>query len=1250
MNIRCKNYWEARIKNYKFNERFLDVIKNDNKNDEEFVVLEYKLDENVRNQIYKISKKQDLALFIIIMAGMQITMSKYSGQKTANILIPSYGERTENGMIWLCNEVIESMTIKEFISGVKQSVIEAINFQDYSFLDIAAEHNLDVYKAYGMLCTYNKLGGRINENLNNSNQVIFELLNNDSELGFKVTFNTKFFGKKIMRIWCTNFMHVISQMIYDTNNRLENIFLKNDANISVLSNKNREENVELTDLIDVTFNKFGNREAIIFCNDKLTYGQLENYVKEILLRMEQSKVKKGDVVAVMYPISVELIAIILALWKIGATYLPIDLNAPVERIEVILNKSHSKYLIKEGNGTKISNIDIAINTLQQEKESYDENDREAAYIIFTSGSTGEPKGVIISRQSLVNTLLWRVNEYKLSEKDVSLQLFSNYFDGFFTSFFTPFFSGALTVLVEEETRRDPYKIADLIRKHSISNFIAVPTLFNAILDCATKEQCVTLRLVTLAGEVSSVEILQKAKKIVPDLEIANEYGPTEACVAATFHRNMRDFQSNNIGVPISYTSIYILKDLDHIQPVGAVGEIAISGIGLSKGYLNDSVQTNEKFVDKNGERIYLTGDLGRINEDGELEFWGRKDQQIKIHGYRIELDEINHCLLRCNGVKDACSIVVQDGQNKGIYSFVVLMKEETTTEVITDEIKKWLPEYMLPTCITVLDKLPYGKDYKIDRALLKKKFFELQKQQIIMPRNEMERELCDIWKEILKKEEIGVNQNFFEIGGHSLKATILLSKLHKIFEIQVTLAELFSNPTIEGLANIIGKCHRKEERNKICKCESKPYYEASSAQKRMFILDNYSKIGTSYNIPFAMVIDSERSEKECEDILNIIISRHEALRTNFIIVNDILMQKIHECRKIDVKCRECFCENEYKDLVSKFVERFNLQEDVLIRACLVKRLDVKEKILLIDMHHIIADGISVGLFIKEFQELYNGNLQEVELQYKDFSEWQNRVLRSEKIKNQKEYWLNMFERRSDVLNLPHKSMCAPEDNYDGDYVSQKIEFALNKKITDFCKIQCITPFMFYLSIYYIMMYKYSNQIDITIGSPIANREDADLYNSFGMFVNMLPLKIQIDRQKSFDEFIQGVKKQVVDALENQTYQFDELVKELGISANSMPLFNVMFEMENESMGVSINRSLKYINLYKNVSKYDISLSICEAEESKVSIEYRTALFEKNSIQSMLEHYVTIINNVIENPKVLIKNISMITNHEKELPV
>lgn len=1249
MNIRCKNYWEARIKNYKINERFLDVIKTDNRNDGEFVVLEYKFDKDVRNQLYKVSKKQDLALFIIVMAGIQITMSKYSGQKDANILIPSYGEHTENGMIWLCNEVIESMTVRDFISHVKQSVVEAINFQDYSFLDIVEEYNIDLYKAYGMLCTYNKLGGRINEKLNNSNQVIFELFNNDSELGVKVTFNAKYFGKRILSIWCTNFMHVISQMVFNANNNLENIFLKNDIEDSVLSNKNKEENMELADLIDVTFHKFGDRQSIIFCKDKWTYGQLDNYVKEVQLRMEESKVNKGDVVAVMYPASVELIAIILALWKRGATYLPIDLNAPAERIEVILNKSHSKYLIKEGNRTKISNLDIAISVLQQEKEECGESDKEAAYIIFTSGSTGEPKGVIVSRKSLVNTLLWRVNEYKLSEKDVSLQLFSNYFDGFFTSFFTPFFSGTLTVMVDEETRRDPYKIVDLIEKYRISNFIAVPTLFNAILDCSTKEQCVTLRLVTLAGEVGSAEILQRARKMAPRLEIANEYGPTEACVAATFHRDMSDFQSNNIGVPISSTSIYILKDLEHTQPLGAIGEIAISGIGLSKGYLNDSAQTKQKFVDKNGERIYLTGDLGRINENGEIEFWGRKDQQVKIRGYRIELDEIKHCLLRCDGVKDACSIVVQDGQNKDIWAFVVLTVKDKTIELITEEIKKWLPEYMLPTRIIVLDKLPYGKDFKIDRTLLRKKFFEMQKQQIIMPRNEMERELCDIWKEVLNKEEIGVNQNFFEIGGHSLKATILLSKLHKVFEIHITLAELFSNPTIEGLVNIIGERCRKEQKNKICKCESKPYYEASSAQKRMFVLDNYPNIGTSYNIPFAMVIDSERSERECEDILNIIISRHEALRTNFIIVNDILLQKIHESRKIDVKCRECVDEDEYEDFVGKFVERFNLQEDLLIRACLVKRLDVNEKILLIDMHHIIADGISLGIFMKEFQELLSGrNLQEVELQYRDFSEWQNRVLRSEQIKSQKEYWLNMFENRPDVLNLPHKSACAPEDNYDGDYVSKKIEFALNKKITDFCKIQCITPFVFYLSVYYIMMYKYSNQTDMTIGSPIANREDADLYNSFGMFVNMLPLRIQIDRQKSFNDFIQEVKTRVVGALENQTYQFEDLVRELGISANSMPLFNVMFEMENHSMGVSTNRSLKYINLYKNVSKYDISLSICEAEESWISIEYRTGLFEKKSIQSMLEHYITIINSVIENPEILIKYVSMITNHEKEI--
>lgn len=1008
--------------------------------------------------------------------------------------------------------------------------------------------------------------------------------------------------------------------------------------------------------------KTPNNIAVKFEDVELTYKEL-NYKANQLARRIRKEGKMGEgIIGIMLERSLEMCVAILGVLKAGAAYLPIDPAYPKDRIQYMLQDGKidilvsQQYLIEQIQ-FKETSIDIKENSLYEEEGSNlqcNSSPKDLAYVIYTSGSTGKPKGVMVEHGSICNAIEWRKNEYKLNEKDRILQLFSFSFDGFLTSFFTPILAGATVVLIKEEDGKNPVKIKDCIVSEKITHFIAVPSLYRYILQEITKEEAKSLKVVTLAGEKITQDIIKKSKEINEDIEIANEYGPTENSVVSTILRNVSTENYKSIGNPIANTSVYILGKNNELRPFGLSGEICLGGRGLSRGYLNKPELTEEKFIFSPliiGERIYKTGDLGRWMKDGTLEFLGRVDHQVKIRGFRIELGEIENELKECDYIRQAIVVAGEDKEENPYLCAYITSEKEVDIGELREQLSKSLPEYMIPSYFITLKEIPFTPNGKVDRKALPEPGETMSIGTTYeAPMNEMERKLIELWKKTLAVKEIGTKDNFFHRGGHSLKAASLVSQMHKAFNVEVPLKVLFQLPTIKEMAAYLEKNKKENVYVPVVPLAKKEFYPVASAQKRLFMLQNFEAENIGYNISGALVIEGQLHKEKFEEAFQKLIERHEAFRTSFEIQQEEVIQKIHNTVKFQLSHFESE-EEEVEALIKNFVAPFELNKAPLFRAGLI-RVEEEKHILMLDMHHIIADGTSMGIIIKEFTKLYEGDsLSKLKIQYKEYATWQIEQMRSKAMDTHKDYWLQRFKEEIPVLNIYSDNSRASVQNFQGDTLHFKIEKELTAKVKALAKNTESTVYMILLAAYNVLLSKYSNQEDIVIGSPIAGRNHEDFKEIIGMFVNTLPMRNFPKGEKTFKEFLEEVKENALQAYEHQDYPFDELVDQLKLQRDPSrnPLFDVMFAMQNMDIPEIQIKDLLFTSypFHNKIAKFDMSLYASEIEEVlDFQLEYSTMLYSRETVQRLTKSLIQIMDQIVDAPKVLLSDIDILSEEEK----
>lgn len=909
---------------------------------------------------------------------------------------------------------------------------------------------------------------------------------------------------------------------------------------------------------------------------------------------------------------------------------------------------------------------------------------DLAYVIYTSGSTGKPRGVMIDHRAAVNYIDWAAGQY-VQGATLQFPLYTSIaFDLTITSLFVPLLTGNTIRVFSGDENRKEFLIQRIIDENQVGVVKLTPSHLKLIREIITRStQESSIRRFIVGGEELETQLVSDINRLFHGaVEIYNEYGPTEATVGCMIYQYNphTDFnQTVPIGTPAGNVQIYLLDSNQSIVPTGVVGELYISGDSLARGYLNRPHLTQELFLPNPfipGKKMYRTGDLARRLHDGNIEFAGRVDHQIKIRGYRIEPGEIENKLTSHPDI-DAAVVIAQSisrfasSEKKpdlSLCTYIVSRREIETNE-IKDFLSRNLPEYMVPIFYMRIDHIPLTTNGKIDRKALP--LFDIQADvQYTPPQDEIEYHLAAIWSDVLgiNREIIGINANFFELGGHSIKATILASRIHKELNIKVPLIEIFKSRTIRQLAQFI-KNSVTEKFAAIPAAEKKDYYPISSAQKRLYILHQLELNSTGYNMPHVVHLDDDIDIPQLEHTFKTLIHRHESLRTSFAMIDGQLVQVIHPSVDFSVELVEfsnnqTLKRNEENDekiigeLRTHFVKPFDLSKAPLLRARLIYTTHSPRKnILLVDMHHIISDGISQEVITRDFLALYNGEkLPGLRLQYKDYSQWLNQPFQQELIARQETFWVDLFAGELPVIDLPSDYPRPSVQEFEGAAVSFGFPTKETFQIYNTLKDHGVTLYMFLLAAFNILLAKLSGQEDIIVGTPIAGRRHTDIESIIGMFVNTLALRNYPTSKKSCREFIKEVKNRTLQAFENQEYQFEDLVDKISIRRDTSrnPIFDVMFNLSNLSNSTQKIHTNKDIDLSQHLEhiksdvKFDINLRAEESDSVLLfSLSYRTSLFKQQTIDRIITYYKKIISTVCAHPDKLIEAIELISPERKK---
>ena len=994
-----------------------------------------------------------------------------------------------------------------------------------------------------------------------------------------------------------------------------------------------------------------NENALIFENSKITYHELNQKANQLAHFLREQSIPSNSKIAIYLPRCAELIIAMLAIKKSDCAYLLVENSLPKERIEYMLTNADVACVITTHmlDNMKFKHTIFIEDIPTLDAFSYNlclpYKPENALSIVYTSGSTGTPKGILLKNSSLINLVLGYSYSMKADTFSHFLSSCSVSFDMFAAEVWIPLLLGKTLILANEEESKNPIFMSKLIEKEQVEFMLITSSKLNLLLLNSNTASCLkNVKAMQLGGEVLNPQFYNKLVQYT-NAKIYNGYGPSETTSCATC-KLVTSSDDITIGTPLPNVQVYICNQWNNLCPIHIVGELCISGDGVSYGYVNQPDLTSKNFV-KNpfGDGLmYKTGDLAKFLPNGEIAYIGRNDSQIKIRGLRIELEEINKVIQHFTGIHECITLVKKVNQVDSICCYFVGNRIDLSA--LKHYASEKLPYYMVPSHFIQLEQFPLTLNGKIDT----KKLPEIEVETTyVAPTTEMEEKLIKLWKSVLHLDKIGITNNFFDLGGDSLAAIRLTTELYYEFHVRVQMKDIFSYPSVQSLATYISSLHSEDNVEHIKKIKKQSSYIASSAQKRIYY--TITKEGNSsitYNTPGGLLFNGYPNIEKLEKCFQTLIKRHESLRTYFVIEDQELKQKILEPFTYHLKLIHD-SSAKIEDLFTDFIQPFNLASAPLFRSTLVLLKDGRS-ILLLDFHHIICDGESIGMFLHELCELYKGNtLPKLTIDYKDYTYWEQEKIGSPEYKDMENYWISKFQNEIPVLNMPTNFARPTSLTFEGNKLTSQIENV--KSIYDLCHKFHITPYIFFLTAYYILLYKYTGQKDIVVGTPVAGRSHKELHQIIGMFVNSLALREKISSDETVLQLINRVMQNCFDAFKNEFYPFDELVKKLNLSVDTSrnPLFDTMFVFQNDGMKQIQLGDLKatYYLPLSTISKFDFTLEVLPDENQfTVHLEYNKNLYTQDFMESFLMHYFELIRNILKKPETTIAQISILDSQEK----
>jgi tyrocidine synthetase III len=1277
-------------------------------------VFPFELDREKTEALEKIAMDEGATLYMVLIAVYTILLSRLSNQEDIIIGTPVGGRGHADlehvvGMLVntlaLRNYTNPEKTLKAFISEVSDRTLEAFENQDYPFEDLVekAAVNRDIRRnpVFDVMFSFfnnSREGGidslqipglKLSTRDYDHHMSKFDLTLNglkiDHQLHFVFEYRTNLFKQETIARLAGYFKSLLSLIIKNSNTKICQIELTtpqekqrilyefNDTDADYQKDKTIyecfEAQVERTPekiAVSGTAKNTGKHHT-------LTYGELNQKANQFARHLREKGVRADTIVGIMIKRSVEMIIGIFGILKSGGAYLPIDSNYPGERISYILRDSHTGLLLSHNR--LLNKIEGECQVIDPGKDEFRFNDisnlgkvntaKNLSYVIYTSGSTGKPKGVAIEHRSVINRLNWMQKAYPISIGDVILQKTPVVFDVSVWELFWWSFQGSSLYLLGHGEEKNPDAIIAALENHHISVMHFVPSMFHYFLTYLEANpgscQAESLKHLFCSGEALLPQHVKLFNRVFADnkkTRLINLYGPTEATVDVSYYNCLKELNIDRIpiGKPIDNIKLFVVSAGLNLQPPGIAGELCISGAGTARGYLNNIELTGKKFIANpfpvGGDRLYRTGDSCRWLEDGNIEFLGRIDRQVKIRGFRIELGEIESLLLKHNRIDEA--VVVTRGDNLCAYIVPGEGQRISTTD-LTVFLSNELPDYMIPGYFVFLERMPLTINGKIDYKALPAPDTG---DESALPQNETQKKLAAIWAEVLgiEKSTIGIDANFFKMGGHSLKAIMLTTRIHKAFNTKIPLVDIFKHPTIGKLA-IYLKESVESPFTSIPVMENKEYYPLSSAQKRLYILQQMNVACTAYNIPFMAQLIGQFDKQRFREAFVQLIKRHENFRTSFEVIDGEYAQRIHDDIEFEVSYYR-YTQDEARDMIENFIRPFHLSNAPLFRVGIIETGE-NRRLLLVDMHHIISDGLSYDIYKRDLTGLYEGKaLPEMRLQYKDFSEWQNHLIKSGALEKQEKYWLDRFKGEIPLLDLPTDYTRPTVHRFEGDVITDEITSHLTGKVKKLALESNVTLYILLLAVYSILLSKYTARADITIGSDNAGRMHPDLDNIIGFFANMLPLRNFPEDHKIFTDYLQEVRQNSLLAYDNQEYQFEELVSQLRLEreAGRHPLVDTVFSIQNlpdgeiamesgtpakDNSNKTDDRSDNSYGYENKVAHFDLLVIIHDLGDTiKITWEYATTLFKRSTIEKISKRYLEILEQVIENRHIALKNIEI----------
>lgn len=1265
------------------------------------------------------SLQEGVTLYMTLLAAFQTLLYKYTGQTDVVVGTPIAGRnRAEiEGLIGLFintlvmrTDLSGNPTFKELLARAQEVSLGAYAHQELPFEQIVQEFQLERGLSQNplfqvMLILQNvptpelelsdlRLSLFENENETAKFDLTLTVEDRGQGLAALLEYNADLFSATTAERMLDHFQILLEGIVADPSQRLATLPLltgpERRRQLSELNNTRSDYPSQQTiqHLFEEQAAQTPDAIAVIDEQHQWSYRTLNERANQLAHYLKKLGIGPESIVGICVDRSCEMMAGLLGILKAGGAYLPLDSAYPKERLAFMIEDAGLKTLLTQSNLVEsLPPHEATVVRLDADRElmaseSIDNPPSSTvgintAYVIYTSGSTGKPKGVQVPHRAVVNLLNAVRKNQGVTSEDTLLAVTTLSFDIAALEIFLPLTTGARLVLVSREMASDGARLSNKLTSSGATIMQATPTTWRMLFEAGWKGS--EHFKILCGGEALTRDLadqLLTASQIAWDL-----YGPTETTIWSTAGRIGPE--PLNIGRPLDNTQVFVLRQDMQLVPAGAHGELHIGGSGVAHGYLNRPELTAQQFIpnpfsEEPGARLYKTGDLVRYLPDGKIEYLGRIDQQVKVRGFRIELGEIETALKQHASVRAAVVAAKDDAAGgKLLVAYLILQDDNAaaSSSSIIGELrtllKSELPGYMMPAAFVVLQTMPLTPNGKVDRHALPAPDQSRPETltSFVAPRTLNEEILATIWSGVLRLETVGVNDNFFELGGHSLLATRLISKVRELFQVEIPLRRLFETPTIAGLAGGIELAQRAStglQAPPIKHIERENPSPLSFAQERLWILDQLEPGNPTYNLPVALRLKGVLNQSALAQSLQEIVRRHEPLRSTFAVANNSPVQFIAHAMEIPLRVLDLRMlsesEREKEALRLRREEAqlpFNLASGPLFRPTLLW-LSEDDYELLLTMHHIVSDGWSIGVLVRELTELYQDycagrppTLSELPVQYGDFVAWQRQWLQSDVLETELSYWRQQLKDVNTVVDLPADSMRPPIQSFRGGMKSLQLDPSLSESLKALSNQNDATLFMTLLAAFKVLLYKYTGQEDILVGSPIAGRNHAELEGLIGLFLNTLTLRTDLSGAPSFNELVKRIREVTLGAYTHQDLPFEKLLEELQPKRDlsRTPLFQIFFNMFNfaDTKIDMPDLKIKLLAPPAVLSKFDLTLYVEDWEnELRFDLVYNADLFDEGRMAEMLEQFNSLLGQITARPQEQINNYSLITRTAKEI--